>query len=98
MKIDSSLPSPATQSKIRQQKSADAASQAGSTKSSAASVATHLQQAGVLDSATAPFDSQRVAEIRQAITEGQFQVDADKVASGLIEGVRGLLAKERPAA
>lgn len=97
MKIDSSLPSSATQSKVRQQKSADNAAPAAA-KASTASVSTHLQQTAAVDSTTAPFDTQKVAEIRQAITEGQFRVDADKVANSLIEGVRSLLAKERPAA
>ena len=97
MKIDSTLPSPATQSKVRQQKSAETAAPAAA-KAGTASVSTHLQQAKAVDSATAPFDSQKVAEIRQAISEGQFQIDANKVASSLIEGVRDLLAKERPAA
>lgn len=97
MKIDSSLPSPSTQSKVRQQKSADSTAPAAA-KASTASVSAHLQQAAAIGSTTAPFDSQKVAEIRQAISEGQFKVDADKVASSLIEGVRSLLAKERPAA
>lgn len=94
MKIDSTLPSTAAQSKVRQQKSADTATPA-TAKASTASVSTHLQQAAAIDATAAPFDSQKVAEIRQAISEGQFQVDADKVASSLIEGVRDLLAKER---
>lgn len=97
MKIDSSLPSTAAQSKVRQQKSADTATPAAA-QATTASVSTNLDQAKALDSATAPFNSQKVTEIRQAISEGQFQIDAGKVASSLIEGVRGLLAKERPAA
>jgi hypothetical protein len=33
-------------------------------------------------------DSGRVAEIKQAMAEGRFQVDASKVADGLIESVQ----------
>lgn len=58
----------------------------------------HLQQAGGLGATTAPFDSQRVAEIRQAIAEGRFQIDADKIAGRLLDSVRDMLAKDRPAA
>lgn len=37
------------------------------------------------------IDSGRVAEIKQAITEGRFQVDAGKVADGLIDSVKQML-------
>ncbi|GAB4175090.1 MAG: hypothetical protein OHK0026_03860 [Rhodocyclaceae bacterium] len=39
-------------------------------------------------------DPVRVAEIRQAISEGRFRVDAEKVADGLIESVRQMLAAQ----
>jgi negative regulator of flagellin synthesis FlgM len=43
-------------------------------------------------------DPARIAEIKQAIAEGRFQVDAEKVADRLIESVRELLASQsRPA-
>jgi len=38
------------------------------------------------------IDSNRVAEIKQAMAEGRFKVDAGKVADGLIESVRQMLA------
>lgn len=57
---------------------------------SAVSVATHLQTGGIA-AAAAPFDSQRVAEIRQAIIEGRFQVNPEKIADSLLTGVRELL-------
>ncbi|MCX7166900.1 MAG: flagellar biosynthesis anti-sigma factor FlgM [Rhodocyclales bacterium] len=96
MKIDSSIPSPAVPSKARPQTAASTAGTASA--ASDASVATHLQQAGALASATAPFDSKRVAEIRQAIAEGRFRIDAHKIADRLIDGVRELLGKNRPPA
>lgn len=94
MKIDSSLPSPATAPKVRSQK----AKNAESAPSSDASAVAHLQQAAPLDSAAAPFDSQRVGEIREAIAGGRFQINADKIADRLIDGVRDMLAKDRSAA
>lgn len=42
--------------------------------------------------ANAPVvDAARVAEVKQAISEGRFQVNADKVADSLIHSVRQLL-------
>lgn len=37
------------------------------------------------------FDAARVAEIKQAISEGRFAVNAGKVADGLLETVRDLI-------
>ncbi|SOD41552.1 flagellar biosynthesis anti-sigma factor FlgM [Nitrosovibrio sp. Nv4] len=37
------------------------------------------------------FDAARVAEIKQAISEGRFVVNAGKVADGLLETVRDLI-------
>ena len=37
------------------------------------------------------FDAERVAEIKQAISEGRFTVNADKVADGLLDTVRDLI-------
>jgi len=39
-------------------------------------------------------DANRIAEIRQAMAEGRFQVDASKVADGLIESVREMIASQ----
>lgn len=40
------------------------------------------------------FDTARVAEIRQAISEGRYQINAGKIADGLINTVRDLLGKQ----
>jgi negative regulator of flagellin synthesis FlgM len=42
----------------------------------------------------APLDASRVSAISQAIREGRFQVDANKVAEKLIEGVRELTGQK----
>jgi negative regulator of flagellin synthesis FlgM len=39
-------------------------------------------------------DTGRIAEIKQAIAEGRFKVDASKVADGLIENVRQMIAAQ----
>lgn len=100
MKIDNSIKSPATprSPSSRGTEATKASAPPVVSPAGDASVATHLQQTGLTDPSTAPFDSQRVAEIRQAIAEGHFQIDAGKIAGKLIQSVRDLIAKDRPAA
>lgn len=43
----------------------------------------------------AVFEAKKVEEIRLAISEGRFQVDAEKVADGLLETVKDLLNARR---
>jgi negative regulator of flagellin synthesis FlgM len=46
--------------------------------------------------ASAPaMDAGRVAEIKQAITEGHFQINPERIADGLIESVRQMLVPGR---
>lgn len=40
------------------------------------------------------FDAQKVAEIRQAISEGRFQINPERIADGLIDSVRQMLGRE----
>jgi negative regulator of flagellin synthesis FlgM len=41
------------------------------------------------------FNSQKVAEIRQAISEGRFQINPERIADGLISSVREMLDQNR---
>ena len=43
----------------------------------------------------AVFDVSKVQEIKDAIASGRFQVDAGKVADGLIDTVKGLIRPSR---
>lgn len=43
----------------------------------------------------AVFEAKKVEEIKLAISEGRFQVDAEKVADGLLETVKDLLNSRR---
>lgn len=40
---------------------------------------------------TSDIDHKRVEEIRQAIADGHFRIDADRIADGLISSVREML-------
>lgn len=42
------------------------------------------------------FDAARVAEIRESISAGRYQVNAEKIADGLLDTVRDLLGKKTP--
>lgn len=57
-----------------------------------------LQQSGGATATGGVFDAQRVAEIRQAISEGRFQVNPERIADGLVDSVREMLSqRQRPA-
>jgi negative regulator of flagellin synthesis FlgM len=88
MKIDSSIPSSTSLPKTQPKK---AASSPASVPAQAANVgdASSVRSA---EPTPAPFDSKRVAEIRQAVADGRLQIDADKIAGRLLAGVQEHLA------
>ncbi|WP_136067320.1 flagellar biosynthesis anti-sigma factor FlgM [Modicisalibacter radicis] len=89
MKIDNTHPlqrPTQTDSKAAQPVKPDAESQA----SNPASVA-HLSNK--TQDTTQDIDTARVAEIRQAISEGRLEIDSGRIADGLIDSVRDLLGK-----
>lgn len=50
------------------------------------------------EQADGAYDAERVAEIRQAIAEGRFQINPERIADGLIQSVRDMLAGRRQSA
>lgn len=40
-----------------------------------------------------PVNAQRVAEIKQAIAEGRFQINPERIADGLLDSVRDMLGR-----
>ena len=46
-------------------------------------------------SSSSVFDAKKVEEIKAAIANGTFQVDASKVADGLIDSVKDLMNQKR---
>lgn len=59
------------------------------------SLSAQLQEVGAGDTAV---DSARVAEIKQAISEGRFQINPERIADGLLASVRDILGRAKPAA
>ncbi len=97
MKIDNSIkgsPGPVTGGAARQQSPAKSAATPDSPASSQVRLSS-LASLGVDKVlADAPVtDTNKIAEIKQAIAEGRFTVNADKIADGLIDSVRQMLGK-----
>ena len=59
------------------------------------SLATQVRQlqSQLIQPGNGDFNAAKVAEIRQAISEGRYQVNTDKIADGLLDTVRDLLGK-----
>lgn len=98
MKIDNSVkPVGSSAGTVRQKPASSSASgdtSAASPQVQVSSSATLQEAAGAL--ANAPVvNADRVAEIKQAIVEGRFQINPDRIASGLIDSVRQILSSQR---
>ncbi len=63
---------------------------------SAESTLTALSTAGMqaASGSEAAFDAGKVAEIRLAISEGRFKIDAGRIADGLVASVKEMLAQQ----
>ncbi|NUQ50809.1 MAG: flagellar biosynthesis anti-sigma factor FlgM [Phycisphaerae bacterium] len=59
------------------------------------SLSASLQKAETVIAKTPEMDMKRVAEIKQAISNGEFKIDAGRIADGLITSVREMLAGQR---
>lgn len=51
-------------------------------------------QTQLLQPSASDFDAAKVAEIRQAISAGHYQINPEKIADGLLNTVRDLLGKK----
>jgi negative regulator of flagellin synthesis FlgM len=58
------------------------------------SLASRMHEIEAAMANVAVVDMERVAEIKQAISEGRFKVDAERVADSLIQSVRQMLASQ----
>jgi negative regulator of flagellin synthesis FlgM len=60
------------------------------------SLSTQLKELEAKVAGTEVFDAEKVDAIKSAISSGQFKVDSDKVADGLISSVKDLLNTQKP--
>ena len=72
---------------------AGVASGKGSAAASAPQGTTAVVTAARLPSTTGDFDAKRVAEIRESIRAGRYQIDTAKIADGLLSSVQDLIGK-----
>ena len=56
-------------------------------------LSTRMQEISSGMARNSTFDSHRLAEIKQAISEGKMKVDVSKIASGLVDSVRLMLSQ-----
>lgn len=95
MKIDSSIkPTSAPPSnRVKAQPRADAGAPAASDEVKLSPLAGELQAGD----SRPPIDSARVAQIKQAIAEGRFSINAGAIADRLIDTARELVRTQRRA-
>ncbi len=65
------------------------------TSTDTVSLSSQSQALAGVSSSSAVFDVSKVQEIKDAIASGRFQVDAGKVADGLIDTVKDLIRPSR---
>jgi negative regulator of flagellin synthesis FlgM len=68
---------------------------AGSEQVDLSSLSASLQEASAAIADTPVIDVARVAEIKQAISEGRFQINPERIADGLLDSVRQMLARQQ---
>jgi negative regulator of flagellin synthesis FlgM len=95
VKINDTLKStpglPAASTPAAGAKSADKAASTSQAASDSVRLSSQGQALAKAAGGGAVFDTKKVERIKLAIADGQFQVNSDKVADGLLETVRDLL-------
>lgn len=59
------------------------------------SLSSRLQEVESAMGAAPAVDAERVSEIRQAIADGQFKINPERIADGLLDSVRQMLTAGR---
>lgn len=98
MKIDNSVKSSGSVSDTRTRVSREYSSSTSAASSESRvqidDFARNLDKLAPLVKNASVVDLGKVAEIKSAISQGQFKVDSEKVAEGLIQSVREMLAAQ----
>jgi len=101
VKIDNSVKAtgslPPNEGRARSAKESPKAegSNAGSERVELSSLSSRMLQMEEAISNTPVVDGAKVDEIKQAMSEGRFKVNTEKVADGLIESVRQMLSTQQ---
>ena len=98
MKIDSGVKSVGTSTTANRSATASNARQrqaaaGGAERVDISSLSARLQTVVAEMGSDSPVDAGRVAEIRQAISEGRFTVNPERIADGLLQSVREMLGQ-----
>ncbi|MGE5490922.1 MAG: flagellar biosynthesis anti-sigma factor FlgM [Actinomycetota bacterium] len=95
IKIDNSIKPTSTppSNRVKAQQRAESGSATGSDEVKLSALAGELQAGD----AKPPVDSARVAEIKQAIAEGRFSINAGAIADRLLDTARELVGSQRRA-
>lgn len=96
MKIDSSLKTTTLPPSSRAKARPETENTSGTSASDDVKLSPLAEQFQAGD-AKPPFDSARVQEIKQAIAEGRFSINAGAIADRLIESARDLINAQRQA-
>lgn len=99
MKIESTgkaiAPSAAGEARPRSPANPSTNVASGGEKVQLSSLSSSLQKAETAIAQAPVVNKQRVEEIKQAIAKGEFKIDAGRIADGLIDSVREMLASQR---
>lgn len=92
MKIDTTIRPNMPSGTTRPAKSLVSPSASSSTEQVAiSSLSSHLQEMGEAGSGEEVVNAERVAEIKQAISEGRFKINPERIADRVLEDVRRML-------
>jgi len=95
VKATGSLPSNDGRARSAKESPKTESSNAGSERVELSSLSSRMLQMEEAISNTPVVDSTKVDEIKQAMSEGRFKVNTERVADGLIESVRQMLSTQQ---
>lgn len=99
MKIDSSISktvaTPSGESKVVRNKPASAQQSAPAGSAAEVKLTSSSQLQALSSGDSQPMDSAKVDAIKQAIAEGRFKINPEKIADGLLSSVKELLTNQK---